>query len=165
MAPKIKTSPGKASAAKTKGAPIQQTLPIKKPLATARLVSSPNSLSSCSIAFQLKQLAFNLFDLIQLGEILPHFDSKTKITAISHHDVHYHSDSLLISRFNEFDKQYENMRSELGGLEDLAIQQVRGSFYSTYKGIINGPSVADTIVTAENISEVKVLLLNSFFTL
>jgi hypothetical protein len=36
MAPKIKISHGKASPAKTKGAPIQQTLAIKKPLAPAR---------------------------------------------------------------------------------------------------------------------------------
>lgn len=69
----------------------------------------------------MKQLAFNMLDLIQLGEILPHFDSKTKTTALSLHEVHDHSDSLLISRYNQFDKQYENMRSELAGLEDLAI--------------------------------------------
>jgi hypothetical protein len=57
------------------------------------------------------------------------------------------------------------MLLELAGLDELAIQQVRGSFYSSYKDIINGPSIADTIITAANISEVKVLLLNSFFTL
>jgi hypothetical protein len=54
----------------------------------------------------MKQLAFTMLDLIQLGEILPHFDSKTKTTAVSHHEIHDHSDSLLISRCNEFDKQY-----------------------------------------------------------
>ena len=52
------------------------------------------------------------------------------------------------------------MLLELAGLDELAIQQVRGSFYSSYKDIINGTSIADTIITAANISEVKVLLLN-----
>lgn len=57
------------------------------------------------------------------------------------------------------------MKLSLSGLDETAITEVRATFYDTYKQQINGNEVADTVVTAENIHLVKVLLLSPYMTL
>jgi hypothetical protein len=57
------------------------------------------------------------------------------------------------------------MKLSLSGLEETAITEVRAILYDTYKQQVNGNEVANTVVTAENIHKVKVLLLGPYMKL
>lgn len=117
--------------------------------------------------FELKHLSFTLLDLIQLGDIVPHYNSTNLTGVLDHHEVHDRSDSLLISRMNLFEDKYHELRNKLGVADklDLKYQGARGGIYKKYKMILERPQVADTLVTPENIHEVKVLLTGKFITL
>jgi hypothetical protein len=51
----------------------------------------------------MKQLAFTLLELIQLGDVIPHYHSVTRKARPGRHEVHDRADTLLISSCNAFD--------------------------------------------------------------
>jgi hypothetical protein len=54
----------------------------------------------------VKQLTFTLLDLIQLGDIVPFFNSIKNVATRDMHEVHDYSDDLLVTTFNKFDDEY-----------------------------------------------------------
>ena len=115
--------------------------------------------------FDIRQLSFTLLDLIQLGEIVPHYDTHTKTAVPGQHEVHDYTDKLLVSSRNLFDDKLNYLKLKLGIQDEKAFSEVRGGVYGFYKEVIARAPGAGTLVTAENIHEVKVVLINEFFKL
>ena len=78
--------------------------------------------------------------------------------------MHDYTDSLLISSCNLFDDKYHELKLKLGITDELDIQGVKGSLFKKYKEMVDSPKAATTLVTAENIHEVKVALTGKFIT-
>ena len=111
----------------------------------------------------MRQLSFTLLDLIQLGVILPHFNSTTKVAFPGRHEIHDHTDRLLISSYNRFDEEYHQLKLSLPELDDSTIQEARDTLYEKYKKEIVSSEVPDIVVTSDNIPDVKVFLIGPFF--
>ena len=51
----------------------------------------------------MHQLTFTLLDLIQLGDIVPFFNTATKLSDPDRHEVHYYNnDNLVVSNIELF---------------------------------------------------------------
>ena len=78
--------------------------------------------------------------------------------------MHDYTDSFLISNTNLFKDKYEELKLKLGITDELDIQGVKGSLFKKYKDMVDSPKAATTLLTAENIHEVKVALTGKFVT-
>jgi len=78
--------------------------------------------------FLAHQLSFTLRDLIQLGDIVPYYNSSDKSITADRHEVHDYEDKLLISHVNKFQDKYNDLVEKLGG-DGLICQQVKGKIY------------------------------------
>jgi hypothetical protein len=78
--------------------------------------------------------------------------------------VHDYSNSFLISHTNLFEDKYHELKLKLGITDEYLISSVRGTLFKQYREMVDGPQAADTLVTAENIHEVKVALTGKFIT-
>jgi hypothetical protein len=104
-----------------------------------------------------------LLDIIQLGEIVPFFNTVKKEAAIDRHEVHDLTNELLISNYNKFDHGFGILANELGGTEEsnYNVQRARGSVFKKYKGIVDLNEAPTIALTSENIHEVKVVLIGN----
>ena len=110
----------------------------------------------------MKQLNFTLLDLIQLGDIVPFFNTATKDATPDRHEVHDNTDKLLVSSYNKFDEEYNQLTNELCGDGDtLSVQMVRGAIFMKYREILNKNETPTISVTADNIDQVKVVLIGN----
>ena len=78
--------------------------------------------------------------------------------------MHDYTDSFLISYCNLFDDKHHELKLKLGIKDEYLIQSVKGTLFKKYREMVDGPQAADTLVTAENIHEVKVALTGRFIT-
>jgi hypothetical protein len=106
-----------------------------------------------------------LLDLIQFGDVVPLFDSVKNSPTIDRHEVHIHDYDRFLSHFNKFDTLYTDLVNEVGAVDDLHIQPVRGTLFHKYKKSLESQETPTTVVTTENIHEVRVVLLGNFATL
>jgi hypothetical protein len=115
-------------------------------------------ITTCRITFHLPQLTFSLLDLIQLGDIVPHYNTIEKKSVADWHEIHDYEDKLLISHFSKFDDKFRELVLK-PQIDEYSLQSTRGKTYHKYKAIVNTQEKSTTHVTAENIHEVKVVLL------
>ena len=78
--------------------------------------------------------------------------------------MHDYTNSFLISHTNLFEDKYHELKLKLGITDEYLIQGVKGTLYKKYREMVDSPKAADTLVTAENIHEVKVALTGRFNT-
>ena len=106
----------------------------------------------------MNQLTFSLLDLIQLGDIIPHYSTKDKKHIADLHEVHDFEDKLLVSHYSMFKDKYVELTLKLR-TEDYNLQSSKGTTYLKYREIVNSPEAPTIDITAENIHEVKLVLL------
>jgi hypothetical protein len=104
----------------------------------------------------VKQLSFSLLDLIQFGDVVPFFNSGMKIKDTGRQEVHFYDFDHFLSHHNKLEEQYQLLSIELR--DQYFVGKARGDLYSVYKAIVETQDVPTTVITADNIHEVKILL-------
>ena len=105
----------------------------------------------------MNQLTFSLLDLCQLGDIVPFYNTATKLGDPDRHEVHDYSDKLLVRSLGLFQDKYNELVDKLGG-DEQNVTTVKGDLYQELKAFILNPEPPTTLITEENIHEVKVVL-------
>ena len=106
----------------------------------------------------MNQLTFGLLDIIQLGDIIPHYSTKDKKHIADLHEVHDFEDKLLVTHYSMFKDKYIELTLKLQ-TDEYNLQSSKGKTFMKYREILNGPEEPTIDITAENIHEVKLVLL------
>ena len=105
----------------------------------------------------MNQLTFSLLDLCQIGDIVPFYNTATKLGDPDRHEVHDYSDKLLVRSLGLFQDKYNELVDKLGG-DEQNVTTVKGDLYQELKAFILNPEPPTSLITEENIHEVKVVL-------